>query len=158
MTVIAIDPGTRESGVVIWDGSEILFAIKESNHKLIYRVRNHWNNFNKCSLVIEQIRSYGQTVGQEIFDTCVWCGRFEEAWFSSEGKETTYIPRVEVKKHICHRHIATDSHIRQALIDRFGPKPTKKKDNPVYGGYKLAKDEWQAFALAVTYFDNEASK
>lgn len=153
-TVIAIDPGTTESGVVIWDGSKIRHSEKIVNEAILDWIRD-WDHDDVQSLVIEQIRSYGQTVGQEIFDTCVWCGRFEEAWKNSTGVVAEYIPRIEVKKHICHRHIATDSHIRQALIDRFGPKPTKKKDNPVYGGHKLAKDEWQAFALAVTYVDQK---
>jgi len=156
-TVIAIDPGTTESGLVIWDGETVLLSTKDDNERLLWRLQHSWPTFEKSDLVIEQIRSYGQTVGQEIFDTCVWCGRFEQAWLMSSGVKAEYIPRVEIKKHICHRHIATDSHIRQALIDRFGPKPTKKKDNPVYGGYKIANDEWQSWALAVTYIDKQGA-
>lgn len=151
--VIAIDPGTDESGVVIWDGEKIIHSEKFWNKDILNLLRDGWPRGLDCDLTIEQIRSYGKPVGQEVFDTCVWCGRFEEAWYSSTGQSTTYISRLDVKKNICHRGIADDGQIRKCLIDRFGPKPTKKKDNPVYNGFKPAYDEWQAWALAVTYVD-----
>jgi len=50
-----------------------------------------------------------------------------------------------------------DSTIRQAMLDRYGPGREKaigkkKSPGPLYG---IRKDEWQALALAVTFFDCE---
>ena len=76
-------------------------------------------------LVIEMIASYGMSVGQTVFDTCVWIGRFQELALNCR-KSTEYIYRKDEKMNLCHSMKAKDSNIRQALIDRFGPVGTKK--------------------------------
>ena len=66
------------------------------------------------------------------------------------------MPRMEVKKHLCHNHQAKDSNVIQALVDRFAygepnrGKGTRKAPGFFYG---FKADVWQSFALAVTYFD-----
>lgn len=67
------------------------------------------------------IASYGMPVGKEVFDTCVWIGRFIEAF----DLEYEYVYRKDEKMNLCHSMKAKDSNIRQALIDRFGPVGTK---------------------------------
>lgn len=76
-------------------------------------------------LVIEMIASYGMPVGKEVFDTCVWIGRFKEIALL-KNKEVKYIYRKDEKMNICNSMKAKDSNIRQALIDRFGIVGTKK--------------------------------
>lgn len=78
-------------------------------------------------MVIEMIASYGMPVGKEVFDTCVWIGRFAE----TSGMPTNYIYRKDEKMNICHSMRAKDSNIRQALIDRFGVVGTKKNPRVV---------------------------
>ena len=76
-------------------------------------------------VIIEMIASYGMAVGKEVFDTCVWIGRFVElARLQNIGVE--YIYRKDEKINICNSMKAKDSNIRQALIDRFGEVGTKK--------------------------------
>lgn len=77
-------------------------------------------------IVIEMIASYGMPVGESVFQTCVWIGRFVELGIFYE-KPTTYIYRKDEKMNICHSMKAKDSNIRQALIDRFGVVGTKNK-------------------------------
>ncbi len=103
-------------------------------------------------LVIEQIESFGMAVGREVFETVFWTGRFAEAWCP---KRFERMPRREVKQHLCRSARATDSNIRQALIDRFGPGTDKafgkkKAPGPLFGitGHKIA-----ALAVAITWFD-----
>ena len=66
------------------------------------------------------------------------------------------MPRLKVKQHICHDSRAKDSNIIQALVDRFAygqrnrGKGIKKEPGFFYG---FKADIWQAFALAVTFFD-----
>ena len=76
-------------------------------------------------VVIEMIASYGMPVGKEVFETCVWIGRFTQQTYEI-GKEYKYIYRKDEKMNICNSMKAKDSNIRQALIDRFGQVGTKK--------------------------------
>ena len=81
-------------------------------------------------VAIEMIASYGMAVGKEVFETCVWIGRFKEiAEFNNIKVE--YIYRKDEKMNICHSMKAKDSNIRQALIDRFGEVGTKKNPRMV---------------------------
>lgn len=80
--------------------------------------------FNKT--IIEMIASYGMAVGKEVFETCVWIGRFRQI-AESQDIEAKYIYRKDEKMNLCHSMKAKDSNIRQALIDRFGEVGTKKK-------------------------------
>lgn len=70
------------------------------------------------------IASYGMPVGKEVFDTCVWIGRFQQ--IALPNADTKFIYRKDEKMNICHSMKAKDSNIRQALIDRFGEVGTKK--------------------------------
>jgi len=152
--VIAIDPGSEKSAYVIWDGETIQNANIVPNDELLrgFGVNKRsdfaWAGYG---LVVEQIRCYGMTMGATLIDTVFWSGRFCQAW----GKEFHLIPRMDVKMHLCHTSRAKDKNIRQALIDRFGPVPTKKIPNPVYNGHKISKDLWQSWALAVTHYDKQ---
>lgn len=97
-------------------------------------------------MVIEMIASYGMPVGKEVFETCVWIGRFIEAY----DKDYEFVYRKDEKMNICHSMKAKDSNIRQALIDRFGAVGTKKNPGWFYG---FKADIWQAYAVGVTYLD-----
>lgn len=153
--VVAIDPGTTESGVCIVRTSDYrpIDFVKIENENVgawvFERIRNPYR------LVIEMVASYGMPVGREVFETCVWIGRFiEQVMLPHYGYEFVY--RQEEKLAICHSPKATDATIRQALADRFAPgqpnfgKGTKKNQGFFYG---FSKDVWQSFAVAATYID-----
>lgn len=150
--MIAIDPGNEQSawvayrdGVVIDAGIYENGRLHEALPALLIRHGVH--------LVIEMIASYGMPVGREVFETCVWIGRFLEV---AGGADLVY--RKDVKLHLCGQTRAKDANIRQALIDRFGPSKekaigTKKAPGPLYG---FKADMWAALAVAVTYDDTRA--
>lgn len=71
------------------------------------------------------IASYGMAVGKEVFDTCIWIGRFIEL-AKLQNIDAEYIYRKDEKINLCNSMKAKDSNIRQALIDRFGEVGTKK--------------------------------
>jgi hypothetical protein len=105
------------------------------------------------------IASYGMPVGAEVFETCVWIGRFAERWQHAYGYE--HVPprmvyRREVKLHLCGSSKAKDPNVRQALIDKWGGKDKaigkKASPGPLYG---LTGDCWAALAVAVTAAETE---
>jgi len=144
MTTFAIDPGPVESAYVIWDGERILEKGKVPSERVLPLIGM---NDGDCRIVCEMIACYGMAVGAEVFETCVWIGRYLE---KAQG-DMARIKRGEVKMHLCHSMKAKDSNIRQALIDRFGAPGTKKAPGLTFG---LSGDMWAAFAVAVTYHDN----
>ncbi len=149
MSVLAIDPGTTQSAVVHWDGKRILRAEIMPNEELVWFLERE--NVPDM-LLIEWIESYGMAVGKEVFITCRWCGRFEQAAQLSIG-HVVYIGRKAVKSHHCHSTKATDANIRQALVDRFGPPGKKKTPGLLYPLNNT--DLRSAFALAVYWWDEK---
>lgn len=148
---IAIDPGQSESAYVIIHNNLIEQFGKVKNEE-IYTV---FVSSLADKLFIEMISSYGMPVGKEVFDTCVWIGRFYEYFTLPNifGKpEAKLIYRKDIKLHHCGTARAKDSNIIQALKDKYGDKGTK--NNPGYF-YGFSKDVWQAFALAAYVIEKE---
>jgi hypothetical protein len=144
--IVAIDPGPIESAFVRMEGTAILECGKEPNELILERIPGWrgWNSF----LAIEMIASYGMPVGAEVFQTCVWIGRFIE----KDSSAYQFVYRKDVKMHICGSVKANDANIRQALVDRFGPKGTKKNPGHLYG---LKADMWSAFAVGLTALEKK---
>lgn len=146
--IIAIDPGSTESAwVALEDGKPVSHA-KELNHALLCRLRSEWEPMQML-LAIEGIASYGMAVGKEVFDTCMWSGRFREAWeYRGGGVQIVY--RKEVKIFHCETSRANDANIRASLIDRFGGKEaaigSKSRPGPLYG---IKNDRWAALAVGL---------
>ena len=159
-TILAIDPGNMKSGYVVveHDGEEIrrvLDAGKKGNNELLPMLERKLYG-NDHDVAIEMIAGMGMTVGQEVFETCVWIGRFWQTVLWQTGYGPTRIFRREEKLDLCGSLSAKDANIRQALVDRYAPgqsnfgKGTKKDPGFFYG---FSADMWAAMAVAVTYFD-----
>lgn len=149
MTLLAIDPGTTESGWVRFDGVNALSCGTTANHALLEMIAA-----NSCDvLAVEMIASYGMAVGREVFETCRWIGRFQQVWRAPA--DVLFVYRNEVKLHLCHSARAKDANIRQALIDRLGAPGTKKNPGPTYA---VSGHVWAALAVAVTAHDRMQSE
>lgn len=140
-TILAIDPGTSESGVVLMHGGRVIEAGVYDNCDVLGMIRRSAAD----ALAIEMIASYGMPVGKEVFETCVWIGRMVESWRSPETVRLVY--RKDVKMHLCGTPRAKDANIRQALIDKLGPPGTKAAKGPTYG---VKSHAWAALGVAVT--------
>lgn len=157
--IFAIDPGPVESAwLELAEQWPVAFAT-EPNAIVLDRIGDTLAHV----LAIETIVSYGMSVGAETFDTCVWAGRFVQAFL--DGRElpagsdrVMLVPRPDVKLHLCHSRRAKDPNVRQALIDRYGPGKSaaiglKKTPGPLYG---VSGHAWSALAVAVTAADQLA--
>jgi len=155
--VVAIDPGTRESAILRFDGERVWFPRIDDNRKLL---ADYGGVHTKRSTVfaIERFMPYGQRLDVGSLETVWWSGRFYE---DLRGDNTILrVPRRDVKSHLLGRASgkdANDAAIRSALVDRFGGIDGKKKavgtkaePGPLYG---VKKDLWAALAVAVTVWD-----
>ena len=151
MKIVAIDPGTTHSAWVTFVDGKLRLRELCPNEELLSRLKL-CNVKYEYVLVYEMIACYGMPVGAEVFETCVWIGRFIEAW----GGKSEKMYRRDVKMFLCGTNLAKDANVRQALLDRFprtggGKTPqigTKKQPGPLYG---VKSDIWAALGVAVTY-------
>jgi len=149
MKILGVDPGNEQSAwCELVDGAPRLSG-KFTNADVLASLRN--GEPSADLLAIEMIASYGMPVGREVFETCLWIGRFLEAW-EFRGGQSQLVYRREVKLFHCGSARATDSNIRASLLDRYGPGReiavgTKRAPGPLYG---LKGDTWSAFAVALT--------
>lgn len=175
MRLLAIDPGPTKSAYIIFDTHD--FSPKEwgkiDNPLMFYILDADGHTF----LVLEKLAYQGRPAGRDTLDTALWSGRFLQVW-NADGA-VYMMPRSEVKKHLLGRATGTDTHIRQAIIDRYGGDQVAKgvRCKRCYGkgwrgrdhapcdnctkGWEVPKgplrgvaaDVWQALALAITYTD-----
>jgi hypothetical protein len=152
MLTLALDPGTTQTGWVEYDddSQRVLDSGVMPNAEILELIecpsRAH-------RLVIEMIASYGMPVGREVFETCVWIGRFQQAWRDPDA--VTLVYRKDVKLHLCGTPRAKDPNVRQAIIDLFpatggGKTPqigTKAQPGPLYG---VSSHAWPALGVAIT--------
>lgn len=154
--IISIDPGQFNSAYSIYDHKTrtINSCGILSNKKTLNLLKS---NSNCDLLVVENIRSYGNVIGNTTLDTCVWIGRFVQVW---KG-EYKLLPRKTIAFKMCHTITASDTNIRQAVISRFAEFNglpdnkrsmigNKKKPGMLYG---VTKDMWAALAVALVYHD-----
>lgn len=151
MIVLGLDPGTEQTAFVIWDGAKVCDHQIGANADVRMHLKAMVDDV-PIVLALEKVESFGMPVGRETFRTVFWSGRFAECW---EPRRWVEVTRRDVKLHICGHARATDSNIRQALIDRFGAPGTKKDQGLLYG---LKGHEYAAFAVALTYHDQHAEE
>ncbi len=147
--ILAIDPGPLRSGYVLYDEHAMrVFKSDVCENDIMLFIIQGIPPGTSCS--IEMIASYGMAVGAEVFDTCVWIGRFVQEWKHAPFSCST-VPRLvyrkDVKMHLCGTTKAKDGNIRQRLIDMLGAPGTKKNPGATYG---LNSHMWPALAVAVT--------
>lgn len=161
-TVYSIDPGTTQSGFVIWKNGAIVDAGCKPNEDVLADLTSLFATVvtdESClpaNVLIEKIEGMGMAVGQSTFETVYWSGRFHQAalgWACT----VTRITRRSVKLHLCGSSRAKDANIRQAVMERYGGTRqaaygTKKAPGPLAGvtGHAMA-----AMAVLQTWLENQ---
>lgn len=169
MKLLALDPGNVKTGFVLYestpDAERVLESGEPFNEDLLLRLRSGMDaTLRDAELVIELIDQGGQA-SRTLFQSCIWSGRFAEAWEQSVGvlcrggpahrARAHWVTRSEAKNHLTRKPQSGDKEVRAALIQRFGPQGTKRNPGPLCGvtGHKLA-----ALCVAVAYADQQALK
>lgn len=149
MKILAIDPGTTASAYVLWDGESVHVKGFTPNDDLLALLRSG-DLMPYDAVAIEMVACYGMPVGREVFETCVWIGRFTER----AKQPVRLVYRKDVKLHLCGSPRAKDGNIRQALIDKHGAPGTKKQPGRLFG---VSSHIWAALAVADYAVDTQAS-
>lgn len=96
MIVFSIDLGNTQSGWCIIDGETMKpqdFG-KTDNDELLDSFERLIRVYQVDVVVIEMVACYGMPVGREVFETCVWIGRFtEKSKYKRHRKRGIYILR-----------------------------------------------------------------
>ncbi len=150
--VFAIDPGNIKSAWVVLDGREILHARDEPNECMFAHLRE----FAECPVVIEKVISYGKPVGDEVFETVYWSGRFAE--FAGVHR-VHRLDRKAIKQAVMGTQQGTDKDVRRALISRFtSDRNLATMERSAIGTrgapgvlYGIVGDMWAALAVAEAY-------
>jgi len=160
MRILAIDPGTEQSGWCEYDTDS--HAVVSSGIELNSVLADHMDTAGLLidRLAVEMVACYGMPVGRETFETCVWIGEFKRAWSVAIEKPVDLsdvaVYRREVKMYLCNSMRAKDKNVRQAILDRFEPTGggktpqigTKTQPGPLYG---VSGHVWSALGVALTF-------
>ncbi len=153
MKILGIDPGSRESGFVVWDTIDLrALSFSHTSNDVIFRLIEKESPKTIDAVAIERIRGYGIVAGDDTFDTCEWVGSFKTI-SEIRGIPVHLIPRKDIKRHLCNTTTTNDKYIRMALIDRLGPVGTKSHPGPLYGISGHRGHLWAALACAITCSD-----
>lgn len=139
MIVLAVDPGTVQSGVVRFDGTRVLFADVIANADVLKIIRDD----NSDVLAIEQFVATGQPLAFESIQTVHWGGRFHEAW--PQPDDVMLIPRLAVKKAVGLLGRDGDPEVNRRLRELVGDKGTKAAPGPTHG---VSSHAWAALGVA----------
>ena len=155
MLVIGIDPGTKESGYISWDGKNIIAKGIADNASLLNDIRAR---AIEGIIVIEGIQYFGKPSGSDVFKTCYFIGRImEAAGIPIEKQEQHLVYRKNIKLFLCGTVRAKDKDIRQALIDRLGKEITKGVFSHVWSALALAIVAWEIRSEKIHLKEREVS-
>lgn len=143
--VIGIDPGTKQSAYVEWDGESVQDVATLDNPKVAKYLRTIEREACVC---FESVESYGKVLGFTTLQTVFWTGRlFQIARDTVGPRQVSRLPRRSVKKHLRLGPGAKDKHVRAALIRRLGADPVEY--------WNLRSHQFSALAIAITWWDTE---
>lgn len=157
MNLLAIDPGNEKSGWAILEKKTyrpVGHGIN-NNHTILDAMTSGRWKFDE--VVIEGYEFQGrQFVGQTVFDTCIWIGRFEH-----HAKIVNKVPVTLIKRGIITNHLlgrrGKDADVVHYLVNRFARgvggamgKGTKSDPEWFYG---FSEHVWQAYACGVAHLD-----
>ena len=142
--ILAIDPGPTKSAYVIFtDG--LPTATEKLPNEEVLAIARHWRG---SATAIEWI-TVASIAGAEIYQTCRWVGRFEQA----SDVPVVLLPRADVLQHFFGKRNVkgADALIRRTMLDRYGgdgAKGVKAHPGPLYGFHA---DCWSALAVAIAH-------
>lgn len=138
--ILAIDPGTHESGYCLYDG-KIISAGVMGNDDMLKIVKDDRSDL----LAIEGFKARGNVIDNNCVQTIRWEGRFLQAWGCPE--DVLLIARMDVKKALGLPGSANDAKVNSRLRELVGEKGVKAKPGPTF---LVSSHAWPALGVAYT--------
>lgn len=146
--VVGIDPGTKQSAYVEWDGKFVTGVATLPNLDVARYLRTI---DRRACVAIENVVSYGMPIGRETLETCVWIGRFYQVARDTVGPtQVSRLPRRAVKKYLGLKPGAGDKDVRAALMRTLEHNPIEWND--------LRSHQFAALGICVTWWNTERSR
>lgn len=159
--ILALDPGSSETGWATIDDSGRVEGGKMANDRVLVDLREEALSFDVVAVEFPGAWGISTQSAVQVMETIWWIGRFTEAALPVELVRVT---RDAVKRQLLDKVNVpkADAVIRGLLIDRYaaiagdplGGKTaaigTKAKPGPLYG---IKADAWAALALAVAHLE-----
>lgn len=123
MKILAIDPGNKKSGWLLFEPADVLGGLKLVDFGISDNVTMRTSITSASQLIIETPKPQGMAMAAETMDTLIQIGRLVDRWVECRWlppESWSYVFRQPVKLHLCGQARAKDKNVRQALIDRFG--------------------------------------
>lgn len=167
-TIIGIDPGPERSAIA-YEPTTLTGRVQTLEYvnpclEIVLGASD-----NDDILVIEWPQSHGLPVGESVFRTCYWVGRFAAAF---TGDSVIEVTRPDIVRHFCScthykdpetgkRKPVTKANVKAALYERFGGDRskaigTKKKPGPLYG--MKGEHVFDALACAVWWAETQEQR
>lgn len=147
--VIGIDPGTKQSAYVEWDGNYITGLGTKPNIEVLRYLRTI---DRRACVVFEWVQNYGMVTGATVHETIFWTGRlFQVARDTVGPRQVSRLKRRAVKKHLGLGPGDGDKEVRAALI-----RILERHPEDWHG--KLKSHQWAAFAIAHTWWNTERER
>lgn len=106
--IIGVDPGSRSSGMVVLDGSDIIGAFNLDNEVDLFSKISKYSLHSNLMVVIEDIKPYTLRLTPDVIDTCKFIGMLVYRLKIAAGLNVELLSRFEVKKwcfdrfpHVC---------------------------------------------------------
>lgn len=132
MRVLGLDPGTTQTGLALFDPVAGTIQGLHQDNEQVLQFLQMMAPLPDQLLILEGIKSYGRAVGQSVFQTCCWLGRFMETWDRPGGLWACYYQE-QAKLWLTKSLKSKPSEINRSLQDRWGAKGTKKQPGRLYG-------------------------
>ena len=143
--IYGVDPGTTKSGVAYFDteNNRVVWSSGDMPNADVLGWIRRYRDQDDTDIALERIAAiYGGVVGGETVKTIQFCGRVIEA---AQPKVIRCLSPQEIRQAICGTAKAKDPGVTQALLDKIGPKGTKKSPGPTFG---VSSHAWRGLAAA----------
>lgn len=142
MNYLGIDPGNEQSAYCVIDDKQNIIKFGKVDNEEMLKLICFITLSDRYKIAIEKICNYGFRVGQSVFDTCFWSGRFFENAIDSKP---VMVGRKAVITALTNNPNGNDKLIRETMISRYGKQGNAKNKGKTYG---ISKDVWSALAIA----------
>jgi hypothetical protein len=144
--ICGIDPGPSQSAYAVWMTGQKVVSVSETlpNNSFLNLMRH--GDFERYTVVIEDVAFYGKVLNKETFETLKMIGRLQEIF-----PNHILVTFPQKALHFCGRRNGVSSgQISQVMQANYGGKGTNKQPGPFHG---VTSHIWDAVACSIWFME-----